>query len=76
MVAEWIDGMTLADYLQTELLVHQLRRVAIELAEAVAYVHQQQVVHRDLKPSNVIVTPGVPCQAGRGAFAAVRVHGT
>ena len=56
MVAEWIDGVTLADYLQTELSVHQLRRVAIELAEAVAYVHQQQVVHRDLKPSNVMVT--------------------
>ena len=56
MVAEWIDGMTLADYLQTELSVHQLRRVAIELAEAVAYVHQQQVVHRDLKPRNVMVT--------------------
>ena len=76
MVAEWIDGMTLADYLQTELLVHQLRRVALELAEAVAYVHQQQVVHRDLKPSNVMVTPGVSRQAGRGAFAAVRVHDT
>ena len=29
MVAEWIDGMTLADYLQTELSVHQLRRVAL-----------------------------------------------
>ena len=56
MVAEWIDGMTLADYLQTELSVHQLRRVALELAEAVAYVHQQQVVHRDLKPRNVMVT--------------------
>lgn len=56
MVAEWIDGVTLADYLQTEPSVRQLRRVAMELAEAVAYVHQQQVVHRDLKPRNVMVT--------------------
>lgn len=56
MVAEWIDGTTLSDYLQTEPPVGQLRRIAMELAEAVAYVHQQQVVHRDLKPSNVMVT--------------------
>ena len=55
MVAEWIDGVTLADYLQTEPSVRQLRRVAMELAEAVAYVHQQQVVHRDLKPANLMI---------------------
>ena len=60
IVAEWIDGMTLADYLKNVkgkgVSLKELRRIALEMAEAVAYVHQQQVVHRDLKPSNVMIT--------------------
>ena len=60
IVAEWIDGVTLAEYLKNargeRVPLKELRRIALELAEAVAYVHQQQVVHRDLKPSNVMIT--------------------
>lgn len=56
MVAEWIDGVTLAEFLRVPAPLKQLRRIALELAEALAYVHQQQVVHRDLKPSNVMIT--------------------
>lgn len=60
IVAEWIDGVTLADYLKDTrgegASRKELRRIALELAEAVAYVHQQQIVHRDLKPSNIMIT--------------------
>ena len=56
VVAEWIDGMTLAEHLKSNPPLKQLRRIALELAEALAYVHQQQVVHRDVKPSNVMIT--------------------
>ena len=56
VVAEWIDGMTLAEYLAQNPTKRQLRRVALELADTLRYVHQQQVVHRDLKPSNVMIT--------------------
>ena len=56
LVAEWIDGMTLSDFLRQQPASATLRRIAAELADAVAYVHQQQVVHRDLKPSNIMIT--------------------
>ncbi len=56
IVAEWIDGVTLGEYLKTTPTAASLRRIALELAEALAYVHQQQVVHRDVKPSNVMIT--------------------
>lgn len=56
IVAEWIDGCTLSDYLCSNPSLQDRRRIAKELAEALAYIHQQQIVHRDLKPSNIMVT--------------------
>ena len=56
IIAEWIDGVTLNEFLASKPILAERRRVATELAEAVAYIHSQQVVHRDLKPSNIMVT--------------------
>lgn len=61
IISEWIDGVTLADFLKEtsdkpKPTLNERRRVAVELAEAVAYIHSQQVVHRDLKPSNIMIT--------------------
>ena len=61
IISEWIDGVTLSEFLaggdgHPSPTLAERRRVATELAEAVAYIHSQQVVHRDLKPSNIMVT--------------------
>ena len=56
LVAEWIDGQPLDAFLATDPPLSERRRVAADLAEALAYVHSQQVVHRDLKPSNIMVS--------------------
>ncbi|MBR1410878.1 MAG: serine/threonine protein kinase [Prevotella sp.] len=56
IVAEWIDGQTLADFLLVKPSLQERRRIARELVEAVAYIHSQQIVHRDLKPSNIMIT--------------------
>ncbi|MBR1464078.1 MAG: serine/threonine protein kinase [Prevotella sp.] len=56
IVTEWIDGDTLDDFLTTHPTLAERRHIATELAEALAYIHSQQVVHRDLKPSNIMVT--------------------
>ena len=56
LIAEWIDGETLAQYLEANPSRSDRQRIAIELAEALAYIHHQQVVHRDLKPSNIMIT--------------------
>lgn len=56
LVLEWIEGRTLDSYLTEPTTLAERRRIAIELSEALAYIHSQQVVHRDLKPSNIMIT--------------------
>ncbi len=68
IVMEWVDGVTLKEWLRGEYggkvcertgegrsLAERLR-VAFQIMDAVEYVHSQQAAHRDLKPSNIMVT--------------------
>ena len=56
IVMEWIEGITLKQWLQSPHPLSERRKMADLLLEAVAYVHSRQTEHRDLKPSNVMVT--------------------
>ena len=56
IVMEFVDGMTLKEWLQGTTTRQQRRKVARELTEAVGYVHTKGVVHRDLKPENILIT--------------------
>ena len=57
IVMEWIDGITLKEWLaQGNHSRKQRRHVADMLMEALAYVQSRQTQHRDLKPSNIMIT--------------------
>ena len=56
IVMEYVDGVTLKEWL-TEKPTRQMRlRVMQEIMDAVCYLHTKGIVHRDLKPANIIVT--------------------
>src|SRR5579863_5932795 len=57
MVMEWCEGRLLRDILHEEGKLSQDRaiRIAIEVLEALEYIHTNGVVHRDLKPENIMV---------------------
>ena len=56
IVMEWIDGVTLGEWLKQPHSKKEKLRVLHQLITTLAYVHQHQTAHRDLKPSNVMVT--------------------
>ena len=56
IVMEWIDGITLKEWLANRKHTRKQRRhIAEMLLEVVMYVHSRQTQHRDLKPSNIML---------------------
>ena len=59
IVMEYIEGPTLRDLLSekgNKLPLDHALRIALEVAEALDYAHEQRVVHRDIKPANILIT--------------------
>ena len=51
IVMDYVDGLTLTEWLQGENTKEGRRRVARELTETIGYIHSKGIVHRDLKVS-------------------------
>ncbi|MDN3359663.1 protein kinase [Actinomadura sp. DC4] len=58
MVTEFIDGVSLKDYVKEhgELSPGMLQGVAVGVAAALVAIHSAGLIHRDLKPANVMLS--------------------
>lgn len=56
LVMEYIDGVTLEEFMKTGPLRQQVRQVMDDILDGVDYLHKRGIVHNDLKPSNIIIT--------------------
>ena len=56
IVMEYIDGVTLDKFMESNPSRQTRRKVVDQLVDALAYIHAKQIIHRDLKPSNILVT--------------------
>jgi serine/threonine-protein kinase len=72
-VMPFIEGETLRARLDREkqLPVDESVRIAVAVANALAYAHERGVIHRDLKPENILFQAGLPVVADFGIALAV-----
>ncbi len=59
-VMPFVDGESLRDRLTREKTIPpaDALRIATEVADALAYAHERDVVHRDIKPENILLSAG------------------
>ena len=90
LVTEFIPGQTLHDIVvEKQKSEEKVREVvafgwALQLCDAVAYLHKEGIIHRDIKPDNVRLTPtgdiclvdlGIAKRISPGAAGVTVVHG-
>ena len=56
IVMEYIDGVTLTEFLAQNPSNKLRQRTVEQLLDAVAYLHRKGVVHNDLKPENILIS--------------------
>jgi serine/threonine protein kinase len=57
MVLEYLEGKTLADFLDTEPpSIPRAVEIMVSVVRALVRAHEESIVHRDLKPDNVFIT--------------------
>ena len=56
IVMEYIDGVTLTEFLAQNPSKKLRQRTVEQLLDAVAYLHRKGVVHNDLKPENILIS--------------------
>ena len=56
IVMEYVDGITLAEWLATNPSHSARQRAMLQLLDALEYIHSLQLVHHDLKSSNILIT--------------------
>jgi serine/threonine protein kinase len=57
LIMEYVDGRPLDQILERDgaMSVERSLKLAIQICDALNYVHKSGIIHRDLKPSNIIV---------------------
>ena len=56
IVMEWIDGVTLGEWLPKKPSKASRERVFMQIVDALEYIHRLQLVHHDVKSDNILVT--------------------
>ena len=76
-VMPFVEGETLRDRLrrQGQISIADAVPIAREIADALAYAHEKNVVHRDIKPENILLTGGHAMVADFGIARALQLAG-
>lgn len=55
LVVEYVNGQPLSDFVPTD--TDTVIKLGSQIAYALHYAHEREIIHRDIKPANIMVTP-------------------
>lgn len=58
MAMDYVQGKTLLDIIETEpdrLGPDEVKQLLIQLLQALAYIHDREILHRDISPDNILI---------------------
>lgn len=58
IVEEYVDGISLADMLQTQKISEKRAiEIGLQVCDALYVLHENRIIHRDIKPENIMILP-------------------
>ncbi|WP_314990787.1 Stk1 family PASTA domain-containing Ser/Thr kinase [uncultured Gemella sp.] len=64
LILEYVEGMTLKDYMikNPRMPIETIVHIAKQIAAGLSHAHQNGIIHRDIKPQNILMKENLTCK--------------